>query len=130
MWAVNNEATSFDAFTQICESMAHEISLREEDKAGSYIRPTTATTAGGSRGTAPAATGVSRVKREGFATSTLSLTERQTLMKEGRCFNCREPGYMTRECPKKKTASATITAAAAIELEDAGENSESGNGAA
>jgi hypothetical protein len=110
--------------------MAHEISLREEDKAASRIRPTTTATAGGSRGSAPAATGVSRVKREGFATPTLSLTERQTLMKEGRCFNCREPGHMTRECLKKKTAPATVTATAAIELEDVGENSESGNAAA
>jgi hypothetical protein len=36
---------------------------------------------------------------------------------------------MTRECPKKKTILPTV-AAAAIEIEDAKENSKSGNAAA
>ncbi|KAI2695523.1 hypothetical protein CBS147333_9715 [Penicillium roqueforti] len=94
MWAVNQETVPFDAFTQSCQSMSHEISLQQEAK-----------------GTARARSGFTpRVKREGATSSSgLSATERETLMKEGRCFYCKEKGHMTFECPKKK-ANAAVSA--------------------
>ena len=52
-----------------------------------------------------------RVKREGSVNNTgLSASERETLMKEGRCFYCKEQGHMTRECPKKKSTLSAVIA--------------------
>ena len=32
----------------------------------------------------------------------LTIEERSSLMKEGRCFNCRKTGHLAKECPQKK----------------------------
>ena len=32
----------------------------------------------------------------------LTFGERNDLMKEGRCFNCKEAGHISKDCPKKK----------------------------
>ncbi|OQE45620.1 hypothetical protein PENNAL_c0628G04575, partial [Penicillium nalgiovense] len=52
-----------------------------------------------------------RVKRENTTTPGLSPAERETLMKEGRCFYYKEQGHMTRECPKKKPTLAAVATA-------------------
>ncbi|KAI3220470.1 hypothetical protein DTO012A9_10171 [Penicillium roqueforti] len=112
MWAVNQETVPFDAFTQSCQSMSHEISLQQEAKGTARARATTAF--GSGVGTTANQSGFTpRIKREGTASSSgLSATERETLMKEGRCFYCKEKGHMTFECPKKK-ANAAVSAVAA-----------------
>ncbi|KAJ5494129.1 hypothetical protein N7463_008420 [Penicillium fimorum] len=114
MWAVNQDSVLFDTFTQNCQSMSHEINLQQESKSTFRAR-TSAPSA--SSGTGAATTAGSaytpRVKREGSSGFTsLSTTERETLMKEGRCFNCKEQGHMTRECPKKKSNTATVAVVA------------------
>jgi hypothetical protein len=51
------------------------------------------------------------VKREGATLyKPMPVEERNALMKDGRCFNCREQGHMTRECPKKNAVSTVATA--------------------
>ncbi|KAJ5515156.1 hypothetical protein N7463_004708 [Penicillium fimorum] len=103
MWAVNQDSVPFETFTQNCQSMSHEINLQQESKNTSRSRATVLAGSGGGTGIATSQY-TPRVKREGSAISTsLSATERETLMKEGRCFNCKEQGHMTRECPKKKS---------------------------
>ena len=32
----------------------------------------------------------------------LTFEERTELMKEGKCFNCRSTGHISKDCPKKK----------------------------
>ena len=32
----------------------------------------------------------------------LTFGERNDLMKEGQCFNCKEAGHISKDCPKKK----------------------------
>jgi hypothetical protein len=74
MWAVNNDATSFDALTQACQSTAHEINLQQEAKTTSRTRPTT--TGGGSGSAAVASEPyIPRVKRKGTASSALLPTK-------------------------------------------------------
>ncbi|KAJ5260704.1 hypothetical protein N7505_009054 [Penicillium chrysogenum] len=48
-----------------------------------------------------------RVKRK--YTPSLSTSERETLMREGRYFNCKEHRHMTCDCPKKKPTLAVAT---------------------
>lgn len=106
MWAVNQDTVSFDAFTQSCQSMAHEISLQQEAKTSSRTR-STIPAAGAGGASAANQSSTPRVKRE--YTPSLSASERETLIREGRCFNCKEHGYMTRDCPKKKPTLAVAT---------------------
>jgi hypothetical protein len=42
----------------------------------------------------------------------MSDTERNTLISEGRCFYCREPGHISLQCPKKVKATPTLTTTA------------------
>ncbi|OQD79070.1 hypothetical protein PENANT_c063G07826 [Penicillium antarcticum] len=48
----------------------------------------------------------------------LTNAERLVLIKEGRCFHCREPGHITIECPKKKPALASVAATRAVTTGD------------
>lgn len=55
------------------------------------------------------------IKRKGASVSAtlykpLLVNKRNALIKEGRCFNCREQGYITRECLKKNIVSIITTA--------------------
>ncbi|KAI2732919.1 hypothetical protein DTO013F2_10515 [Penicillium roqueforti] len=112
IWAVNQETVPFDAFTQSCQSMSHEISLQQEAKGTARARATTAF-GSGVRTTANQSGFTPRIKREGTASSSrLSATERETLIKEGRYFYCKEKGHITFECPKKK-ANAAVSAVTA-----------------
>ena len=55
----------------------------------------------------------------------LSNSERDTLMREGRCFSCKEQGHITRECPKKKPTGIIATVHPSpriIELDDNEDN--------
>ncbi|OQE59202.1 hypothetical protein PENNAL_c0337G11426, partial [Penicillium nalgiovense] len=111
MWAVNQESVSFDTFAQNCQSMSHEINLQQEAKSTFRARSTAAISgrSGGASSTTTNQTHTSRVKREGSTNNTgMSPTERETLMREGRCFYCKEQGHMTRECPKKKPTLAAV----------------------
>ncbi|KAI0323422.1 hypothetical protein GY45DRAFT_1211891, partial [Cubamyces sp. BRFM 1775] len=47
-----------------------------------------------------------RPRREGERSNTLSREERDQLRAEGRCFNCREAGHQSSNCPARKTAKA------------------------
>ncbi|KAJ8456367.1 hypothetical protein ONZ51_g12171 [Trametes cubensis] len=47
-----------------------------------------------------------RPRREGGHSNTLSREERDQLRAEGRCFNCRETGHQSSNCPARKTAKA------------------------
>lgn len=44
-------------------------------------------------------------------TSRLTDTEKAALMKEGKCFYCREQGHVSRSCPKKKDPVAALASA-------------------
>lgn len=116
MWAVNQELVSFDAFTQSCQSMSHEISLQQEAKsAGPRPRTGLPATGSGAGANTTSSNYTPRVKREGSSNFVrLSASERENLMREGRCFNCKEQGHMTRDCPKKKPSQPAVTAAAVI----------------
>ncbi|KAI2694757.1 transcriptional regulator family: Zinc finger, CCHC-type [Penicillium roqueforti] len=112
MWAVNQDLVSFDAFVQTCHSMAHEISLQQEKKTVNRARAAPA--AGGSGGTQTATTTYTpRIKKEPSASyaGNMTTTEREALMREGKCFYCKEKGHMTRDCPKKQAAAAVVAAA-------------------
>ena len=45
------------------------------------------------------------------SSSRLTDAEKATLMKEGKCFYCREPGHVSRSCPKKKDPGASLASA-------------------
>ena len=120
MWAVNQDTVTFESFSKTCQSMSHEISLQQEAKTTSRARSTAVT--GSGTGTTTKSTYTPRVKREESSNpGRLSNSERDTLMKEGRCFNCKEQGHITRECLKKKPAG-TVAAAhpspRIVELDD------------
>ncbi|KAJ5816991.1 hypothetical protein N7447_009224 [Penicillium robsamsonii] len=102
---LNQNTVSFDAFTQSCQSMAHEISLQQEAKTSSRTRSTIPAAGAGGASTVNQLS-TPRVKRE--YTPSLSASERETLMREGRCFNCKEHGHMTRDYPKKKPTLAVM----------------------
>ncbi|KUM55330.1 hypothetical protein ACN42_g11987, partial [Penicillium freii] len=132
MWAVNQDTVTFESFTKTCQSMSHEINLQQEAKITSRARSTvtTGSSAGIGVGTSVKPTSTStytpRVKREESVNlGRLSNAERDTLMKEGRCFNCKEQGHMTRDCPKKKPAGTVAAARPSpriIELDDEDDN--------
>lgn len=122
MQSVDKTTTDFDKFVGKCQSAAHNITLQFKAKESRKV--TTPLSTGATTGTL---TGMARsrasqspfVKREGAGAAPykpMSVEERNVLMKEGRCFNCREQGHMTRECPKKNTVS-TITSAELQALE-------------
>ncbi|KAJ5135346.1 uncharacterized protein N7515_004624 [Penicillium bovifimosum] len=112
------DEVSFETFKARCIRRAHAISQGQLNKAGtgkgrSYAGRATASTS--SPGAASSLSN-SKVKTENSATPThvpLSTTERALLMKEGRCFDCREPGHMTRDCPKKSSSKTTAAPAVA-----------------
>ncbi|KAG0160399.1 hypothetical protein PDIDSM_7928 [Penicillium digitatum] len=91
--------------------MSHEINLQQEAKTTSRTRVTTILGSSAGTTTTTKPTYTPRVKREESSNpGRLSNSERDTLMKEGRCFNCKEQGHMTRDCPKKRLASTVATA--------------------
>ncbi|KAJ5131599.1 hypothetical protein N7448_005757 [Penicillium atrosanguineum] len=115
MLLMDKTTVDFDEFVCTCQSAAHNITL--QFKARESRKLTTPSSTGATTGTP---TGVARsrasqspfVKREGASTTPykpMSVEDRNALMKEGRCFNCREQGHMTRECPKKNTVSTVTT---------------------
>ncbi|KAJ5836205.1 hypothetical protein N7447_002231 [Penicillium robsamsonii] len=106
---LNQDTVLFDTFTQSYQSMSHEINLQQEAKSTSRTRPTILAT-GGSGALTTNQSNTPRVKRE--YTPSLLMSERETLMKEGRYFNYKEQGHMTRDCPKKKLNPPTIAATA------------------
>ncbi|KAJ9480522.1 hypothetical protein VN97_g13036 [Penicillium thymicola] len=65
MWAVNQEAVSFDAFTQSCQSMSHGISLQQEAKSTSS-RSRAGNTGSGAGASVSTTTGSSYVPRIKF----------------------------------------------------------------
>jgi hypothetical protein len=109
--------------------MSHEINLQQEAKTISRTRVTTILGSSAGTTTTTKPTYTPRVKREESSNpGRLSNSERDTLMKEGRCFNCKEQGHMTRDCPKKRLASTVATAHPSpriIEL-DNGEDNDQG----
>jgi hypothetical protein len=131
--AVNKETTDLDKFVRKCQSASYDIGLIQKGRSLGGGAITTSSTLRSSTRSTPL------IKKEPLSTSTLTKTfmsaaERSALMKEGRCFYCREPGHMTIECPKKKSTLASVSAAAAAtaavdaqELKDAEELSQSGN---
>lgn len=91
MWAVNQDTMTFEKFSQTCQSMSHEINLQQEAKTTSRMRSTATPSGGAKTGTTTKPTYNPYVKREESSNpSRLSNSERDTLMKEGRCFNCKE----------------------------------------
>jgi hypothetical protein len=90
IWALHSEAVPFETFTLTCQSMSHEINIQIEAKSGSGTRARTSG-AGGGTTSAPSQTPSIRMKREGSTQlTTLTTDERQTLIREGRCFSYRE----------------------------------------
>jgi hypothetical protein len=63
------------------------------------------TKTGGTKKKDPDAMEVDMVRTETMHANCLSDKERQRLLKEGRCFNCKKLGHMTRTCPDKQRAS-------------------------
>jgi Skp family chaperone for outer membrane proteins len=86
MLAVNQSSVSFDAFTEQCQSISHEISLQLNRSSGRNKNPRggASTAHAGSSTTTTSST--SRVKREGSTPARMSDTERNKLISEGRCF--------------------------------------------
>ncbi|KAJ5139114.1 uncharacterized protein N7515_000202 [Penicillium bovifimosum] len=107
------DEVSFETFKDRCIRRSHAIALAQQSK-------TTTATGRGRSNPVSSSTGVgssssnTKVKTENPTSSTyvpMSATERATLMKEGRCFGCKEHGHMTRDCPKntsKPTAAPTV----------------------
>ena len=52
------------------------------------------------------------------ARAALTEDERSRLMKEGRCFNCKNTGHRSRECPDKKNRTQIRTGETKEETED------------
>ena len=42
----------------------------------------------------------------------MSADERATLLREGKCFKCKLPGHLSRDCPDRKQPRTTTTVAA------------------
>ncbi|KAI3115140.1 transcriptional regulator family: Zinc finger, CCHC-type [Penicillium roqueforti] len=112
MWAVNQNQVNFDAFVQTCQSMAHEINLQQEKKTVNRTRATASSSVQSGSTQATTTTYNPRVKKEqgtNYAGG-MTTTEREALMREGKCFYCKEKGHMTRDCPKKQnTATVAVT---------------------
>ncbi|KAJ5624908.1 hypothetical protein N7510_001217 [Penicillium lagena] len=107
MRLVHNDRVSFKDFASECREcsllIGQQVSSRSQGR----------TTSGG--GKRESTTGSPATKRE--AGSSPTSTDRVALLKEGRCFTCRERGHLSRDCPKK-TAVATVNTEQLIELEE------------
>jgi hypothetical protein len=65
------------------------------------------TKTGGSKKKDPNAMEVDTIRTDATRTNRLSDEERQHLLKEGRCFNCKKLGHMTCTCPDKQQNSSS-----------------------
>ncbi|KAJ5827771.1 hypothetical protein N7447_004534 [Penicillium robsamsonii] len=95
-------------FMQLAEEavvIAENLNQNTEAKTSSRTRSTIPAAGAGGASTVNQLS-TPRVKRE--YTPSLSASERETLMREGRCFNCKEHGHMTRDYPKKKPTLAVM----------------------
>jgi hypothetical protein len=128
--SVNKDTTDIEKFVKKCQAASYDIGLMQKGRA----------TFRGTQTASPVTRSESRstpfVKKEQLSSASpsaktyLTSAERLALMKEGRCFHCRELGHMTMECLKKKPVLASVTTAAAVATRDqqgAKEASQSGN---
>ena len=52
----------------------------------------------------------------------ITTEEREALMKSGKCFNCRQQGHLSRDCPKRQTTRARGATTSASKVEDVEED--------
>lgn len=106
MSLVHNKETTFKNFTDRCRESSLLIHQQQANRTqrraagGAATEPTRrslTTNQTGSRASTPARSTGTSIKRE-----PLTPTERLTLMKEGKCFNCRTTGHLSRDCPQKQ----------------------------
>lgn len=129
------EDGTFQEFSDFCSQTANYLktidSRNQRNRAFRNRSSTSAETtpANRSRATTPA-TADNRSRASTPAVENLDSTTRLTLMSQGRCFNCRQPGHRAGDCPLKTTPS---TATELKNLEKLGEeqrveDTEQGNG--
>ena len=98
----------FQEFSEVCTRMANrleQISLKEQRGKNPISQATSAKTT--NRETTNTATKPTLVGRAQNTTpgvqARLTTEDRQELLKDGKCFYCKQKGHMARDCPIKKT---------------------------
>jgi hypothetical protein len=93
---------SFKSLQDQCTFAANQASAWQSETRSRFT-PRAGTNAPNNRVTNPSTTTTSRtatVKREQSQSSNAD-AERERLMREGRCFTCKQPGHLSRNCSKK-----------------------------
>jgi hypothetical protein len=105
----NDEGCEFQEFAAICNQMANrleQISIKEQRRKGQIGQATsTKTNTNDASQTAPKPTSTGRAQNTSAVAGThgrLTTEDRQELLKDGKCFYCKQKGHMARDCPIKK----------------------------
>ncbi|KAL5866260.1 hypothetical protein ACKVWL_011660 [Pyricularia oryzae] len=104
---------SFDAYVRTADGISYDLTKayasRTEDKNKTKTTSTKKTTGGSAipRAGGPARTTGGAVE-EGQK-GKLSVEEMRGLIRTGKCFQCREPGHISRNCPNGDTGRPTIS---------------------
>jgi hypothetical protein len=99
--------STFDQFSAHCSQVSH--TLQAIASAESRVRKSANTEKTGMN---------SKKESTGTGTATQKDADKAQLMKERKCFYCKEPGHVTRNCPVKKRNEEKKKATEVAELED------------
>ena len=103
-----DESVALDQFIRKCQIASRLISQQISNRTANRSNPRS-----GNRGRIAANTSTKSSTSNGsMDTPRLTDKEKIALLKQGKCFNCKEFGYLSRDCPKKKEPT-PVTAAAA-----------------
>lgn len=97
MMACGKDDVDFDEYVQLCHIASRLIDQQQTNRAQNRARTSVGTvTAAAGKTTTGTTTSTTR-----SSYSTLSPAERVALMKEGKCFKCKQAGHLSRECPNR-----------------------------